>query len=449
MTVKEIQNHLKQNGNYTFKMIYNNNDYEITIVMFTKNKKIVFFEAIESIIKIKNEVSEKIEINENIITTDFLKEITKITGCFKTNNQHRPPKRVIKNWLVSDINNKSKSNNIIYYDKGNLKIKLKNKKTIFVSENRFNLFVNNAYFYFEDGFFKIIEDSFDIIEKQLKLRSISLDNMYLFIVYCLSDDCIKEYLKMLVEKTLKLLNYNNLNLIDVYRLDYIEYEKDLMLLAKNFLCHIMKIDIEKIKARPVSFNENIMPLTKNFSLNIEINSEIFLFIPFNPKEGIFISFKDCTILNNDFDFTLNIESYQEILNQIIFNKEFLRDKIVVIPSDTKYLEFAKKYIDNFIFELEQNLEVFVINKFGKEFKMDNSNFIVNEKENLVELYHKNFCFPICLNRNNLIFFKTNNHNDINSMFSFVNYLDGFDINNFCFLVKYRSKVYHSFINLLI
>ncbi len=447
MTIKKIQNHLKQNGNYTFKMIYNNNDYEITIVMFTKNKKIVFFEAIESIIKINNEGSEKIEINENIITTDFLKEITKITGCFKTNNQHRPPKRVIKNWLVSDINNKSKSNNIIYYDKGKIKIKIKNKKTIFVSENRFNLFFNNAYFYFEDGFFKIIEDSFDIIEKQLKLRSVSLENMYLFIVYCFSDDCITEYLKMLVEKTLKLLNENNLNLIDVYRLDYIGYERDLMFLAKNFLYHIMKIDINKIKPRIISFNENIMPLTKNFSLNIEINSERFLFIPFNPKDGILISFNDDTILNNDFDFSLPMQSEEEILNQIIFNKDFLRDKIIVIPSDPKYLEFAKKYIDNFIFDLEQDLEIFVINKFGKEFKMDSSNFRVNEKANLVELHHKNFCFSIYLNQDNLIYFQHNHNNDINSMFSFINYLDGFDINNFCFFVKYKSKVYYVFIKI--
>lgn len=81
--------------------------------------------------------------------------------------------------------------------------------------------------------------------------------MYLFVIYCLSDDCIIKYLEMLLEKTYKWLENNNLKLIDIYRLDYIEYEKNLILMAKNFLYHIMKIDIEKIKPRPVSFTEKL------------------------------------------------------------------------------------------------------------------------------------------------------------------------------------------------
>lgn len=449
MSIQQIQAQLKQYGRYKFNLNYKHEQYEINIVMFTKDKEIILFEAIESIKKINNGVPENLEINEFIVTPKFLKEITKLTGCFKTKEQHRPPQRVIKKWLITDISNKNKKNDILVYKDGKLELTSKNRAKLFVSKNRFNLFFNNAYFYFEDGFFKIIEDYIDIIEVQSKLRHIEIDKMYLFIVYCLSDDCIIKYLEMLLEKTYKWLENNNLKLIDIYRLDYIEYEKNLILMAKNFLYHIMKIDIEKIRPRPVSFTENIMPLTKNFSVVIEVNSEKFLFIPFNPKDGVLISFKDNTILDNDFDFLLPIQNEQEILNQIIFDKIFLKDNTIVIPSDTKYLEFSKKYVDNFIFELDQSLEIFVINQFGKEFKMDSSNFRVNEKVNLVELQHKNFCFPIYLYKDNLIYFNNNHHNDINSMFSFVNYLDGFDINNFCFFVKYRSKIYHVFINQII
>lgn len=442
MSIQQIQDHLKQYGKYKFNLNYKHEQYEINIVMFTKDKEIILFEAIESIQKINKGITESVEVNGLIVTPEFLKEITKLTGCFKTKEQHRPPRRVIKKWLITDMSNKNKKNDIIIYKDGKLELTSKNRSKLFVSKNRFNLFFDNAYFYFEDGFFKIIEDYLDIIEVQSKLRHIEIDKMYLFIVYCLSDDCIIKYLEMLLEKTYKWLKTNNLKLIDIYRLDYIEHEKNLILMAKNFLYHIMKIDIVKIKPRPVSLTENIIPLTKNFSFLIEIQNEKFLFIPFNPKEGIIIAFKDNTILDNDFDFSLPIQSEQEILNQIIFNEDFLRDTIIVVPSDEKYLLFSKKYTENFFFELEQDLEMFVINESNnKVVKIDNCNFKVNECLDLVEILHKKYFFSINLNKDSSIDFEIVNFDDLRSIFSFVNYLDGFDIYNFWFFVRFKSKVY--------
>lgn len=108
MSIQQIQAQLKQYGRYKFNLNYKHEQYEINIVMFTKDKEIILFEAIESIKKINNGVSENLEINELIVTPKFLKEITKLTGYLKTKEQHRPPQRFIKKWLITDISNKNK-----------------------------------------------------------------------------------------------------------------------------------------------------------------------------------------------------------------------------------------------------------------------------------------------------------------------------------------------------
>lgn len=449
MTVSEIQKHLKKHGIYKFYLDYMDKKYNITVVMFTKDKKIILFEAIESIKEVVfNETTKlydeiKIEINKSIITNNFLKEITKTTGCFRTKQQHRPARRIIEKWLNQNTEDKkNEKNDVIYYDNFELKTKKTHRENLFVSKNRFNLFFNNAYFYFENGFFKIIEDYFEIIEEQSIARKMEMDKMYLFIVYCLSDDCIKAYLKTLLESTYRWLDSHNLNLIDIYRLDYIEYEKNLSFIAKNFLFHTMKLEVEKMKPRPVSVNKDIIPLTKNLSFTIELNNEKFLFIPFSPREGVIIAFKSETILNEDVDFSLPIQGEQEILNQIVFSKDFLRDKQIVVPSNEKYLSFSKKYTENFVFDLNLDLEFFVMNEFeSKIVKIDDFHFKVYEYSDFIELEHKKVFFSIILNKDNTINFKISNYNDLHTKFAFVNYLDGFNINNFWFFIRFKSKTY--------
>lgn len=356
---KEIQKELKKNGSVFFDVDYNKKIYKVHVIIF-KNGKTIFFEVIDSIEEVieKNGGDEyiKIDINKKIITRKFLSRLTEISGCFLVKEQHRPPRNLIKQWLITDIDNKVKNNDIIIYDEKNNTISTckKNRLDFFVERHSFNLFYENSYFYFESGFFEIIEKSFYDIEKEAKDRHFSIDNLSLFFIFSIGNNKnIKDFLKLLVKKTLMFLKNNKLTLKDIYRLVYNDYLKDLKFIAANFLYHNMKIDIRDANPRPVSVSENLFPLCSNVSFTIILNELRYQIIPFSPKEAVIVCFDKNNILDIDENITITINRL-EIMSAVIMNADFIANRIIVIPSEYDYIVFVNDYINEIRLEVKYN-----------------------------------------------------------------------------------------------
>jgi hypothetical protein len=356
---KNIEEELHISGRVFFDVDYNKKIYRVHLIIF-RNDNVSFFEminSIEEVVEINGNVEYiKIDINEKIITRKFLSRLTAISGCFSVKEQHRPPRKLIKQWLIDDVNNIEKENDIIYYDEKNKKISTckKNRMDFFVKRNCFNLFYNDCYFYFENGFFDIIEKSFYEIEEESKNRHFSIDNLSLFLIFSIGNNRnIKDFLTLLVNKTLMFLDNNDLTLNDINRLIYTDYLVNMKFIAANFLYHDMKIDIRNANPRPVSVSENLFPLCSNISFTMILDELRYQIIPFSPKEAVVVCFDKNNILEIDENIIITINRLA-MMSAVIMNADFIANRIIVIPSEDDYIDFVNDYIKEIRLEVKYN-----------------------------------------------------------------------------------------------